>query len=108
MIAGIICCTKTKQKKTGSGNVPFSVVTTGSIKAAVITLPCSQVANMGIIKREVQVAVVLLQCFCCRVPQRRAHQETEEPHNDYRLLLQGSVVIAYPETKVQEVMYEEF
>ena len=56
--------------------------------------------------RAVQVAAVLLQCFCCRVPQRRAHQETEEPHNDYRRLLQGSVVIAYPETKVRKVMYE--
>ena len=54
----------------------------------------------------VQVVAVVLQWFCCRVPQRRAHQETEEPHNDYRLLLQGSVVLAYPETKVQEVMYE--
>ena len=84
------------------------MVTTGSIKQAVLTSQALKVANMGIIKRVVQVVSKLLQCFCCRVPQRRAHQETEEPHNDYRLLLQGSVVLAYPETKVQEVMYEEF
>ena len=50
---------------------------------------------------------------CCSIApvlllQRRAHQETEDPYNDYRLLLQGTFVIAYPETKVQEVMYEEF
>ena len=74
----------------------------------VSTYQALNVTNMSIIQRLVQVAAVLLQWFCCRVPQRRAHQETEEPHNDYRLLLQGSVVIAYPETKVQKVMYEEF
>ena len=71
--------------------VVIYVVITGSIKQAVSTYKALN------IQRLVQVAAVLLQWFCCRVPQRRAHQETEEPHNDYRLLLQGSVVTAYPE-----------
>ena len=77
-------------------------------KSSCPNLPGSKVNDMSILKRLVQVAAVVLQCFCCRVPQRRAHQETERPHNDYRLLLQGSVVIAYPETKVQKVKYEDF
>ena len=62
------------------------------------------VARMGIVIRIVQVAAVLFQCMCCRVPQSRAHQETEEPHNDYRLLPQGPLVLVLSETKVHYVI----